>query len=144
MARPTARARIRRGLTARVLDDLRGEEERVLLGAQIWSVILFLPPLEEEDEPVHRAEPVHALLVEGIQLLHLNPSDAKLGDELTEDPRVRLDCAPRHIVRQKPLQNTGAREREQSSGASAHGSVRAWGARVVWVASASVSECRER
>ena len=64
---------------ARVGDHLLGEEDVVLVPRRDRPVVGLreaLLPLEEEDEPMHLAERLHRVRVEGVDLFELHSLDA--------------------------------------------------------------------
>ena len=79
-----------------IINDLSCKEEILIIHGERFFRLLVLGPFEEEDEAVNLRFNFGDKLVilHTIDFLHLGRGCTKALDELSEDGRVRLDCAP--------------------------------------------------
>ena len=59
--------------------------KEVVIVLNTGSVVLLLPPFEEEDQAIHRLELLEAVLVHSVELFYLNVLDTHLLNEFGED-----------------------------------------------------------
>lgn len=81
--------------SARIVDNLLGIEQVLVVVGEGWSWLGVLGPLEQENQPVDGFELLDVvLIVERVYLLDLDVGNTDAGDQLRKHGGIRLDGAP--------------------------------------------------